>query len=155
MSQKLIMENWRRFLKEEEDNQILEEGILSTIAGMMFVINVGGKQVEVPSSEIVDAYQAAKQMEQTDAVEDLGNLIINMSNNIESGAVEPVDSNGDGVLEVTPLVTPDLGPEAMELIKAELGIDGAQERNPEGPDFNGDGEVSPLELQKYQQLQRK
>ena len=44
---------------------------------------------------------------------------------------------------------------AIELIQAELGTAATQERNPKGPDFNGDGKVSPLELQKYQQLQRK
>ena len=155
MKQKIIMENWRRFVNESNEQPVLEEGILSTLAGLVFVLNIGGKEVEVPSSEIVDAFNQAKQSQQMDAYEDLGNLIMDMSNNIQSGAVEPIDSNGDGIKEVTPLVTPDLGPEALKLIQAELGEESPNKRNPEGPDFNGDGKVSPLELQKYQQLQRK
>ncbi len=90
-----------------------------------------------------------------EAKEDLGNLLINLSNNIESGAIVAIDSDGDGDKEVAPLVTPKLGPEAIGLIQAELGTPATQQRNPDGPDFNGDGKVSPLELQKYQQLQRK
>ena len=155
MNHKLIMENWRHFVNENTDGQILEEGILSSLAGLVFVLNIGGKEIEVPSSEIIDAFKTAKQSQQMDAYEDLGNLIMDMSNNIQSGAIEPIDSDGDGIKEVAPLVTPDLGPEAIKLIQAELGEEPTRERNPEGPDFNGDGKVSPLELQKYQQLQRK
>ena len=155
MKQKLIMENWRKFVKEETEKEILEEAILSKLAGLMLVLNIGGKDVEVPSNEVIDAYRVASQNDQLEAKEDLGNLLINLSNNIESGAIVAVDSDGDGDKEVAPLVTPNLGPEAIRLIQDELGTAATQERNPEGPDFNGDGKVSPLELQKYQQLQRK
>ncbi len=44
MKQKLIMENWRKFVKEETEKEILEEAILSKLAGLMLVLNIGGKR---------------------------------------------------------------------------------------------------------------
>ena len=48
MSQKLIMENWRRFLNENKEQQALDEGILDiALAAIMAFSNAGGDGVIV------------------------------------------------------------------------------------------------------------
>ena len=48
MSQKLIMENWRRFLNENKEQQVLDEGILDiALAAIMAFSNAGGDGVIV------------------------------------------------------------------------------------------------------------
>jgi hypothetical protein len=136
-NQKLIMENWRRFLDENQkqpqllEEDLLEEGILQVLAGMMFVLNIGGQEVQVPTQDIVDAYKTASSQQMDGAKSELGELITNMSDNVKSGAVTPIDSDGDGVKEISSLVTPKLGPEAIKLIQAELA-DNAPEASDTG-----------------------
>jgi len=151
MKQNLIMENWRRFLKEADNKQVLEEGILSTLAGMMLVLNIGGKEVQVEVDDVVKGYQLAR-TEQMDAE------ALELADILKTAAYN-VDTLGDtdGVIELGATGNLDDGTEALlnKIIDKPDAEAPSQQRNPEGPDFNNDGKVSPLELQKYQQLQRK
>ena len=108
-NQKLIMENWRRFLKENQEQpleeDLLEEGILDALAGMMFVLNIGGQEVQVPTQDLVDAYKTASSQQMDAEKVELGELIKDMSHLVKTGAVEPVDSDGDGVMELNPLIS--------------------------------------------------
>ena len=124
--QKLIMENWRKFLKENQaqplEEDLLEEGILDALAGMMFVLNIGGQEVQVPTQDLVDAYKTASSQQMDAEKVELGELIKDMSHLVKTGAVEPVDSDGDGVMELNPLISSggNVSPEVGKLIKAEL-----------------------------------
>ena len=125
-NQKLIMENWRKYLKENQEQPLeeglLEEGILEVLAGMMFVLNIGGQEVQVPTQDLVDAYKTASSQQMDAEKVELGELIKDMSDLVKTGAVEPVDSDGDGVMELNPLTSAGgkVSPEVAKLIKAEL-----------------------------------
>jgi hypothetical protein len=94
MKQKLIMENWRRFIKKERDKEVLEEGILSTLAGMMLVLNIGGKEVQVELDDVVSGYQQAR-AEQLDAeASELADILKTAAYNVDTLG------DTDGVIEL-------------------------------------------------------
>ena len=75
MKHKLIMENWRRFVNENAEEQILEEGILSTLAGMMLVLNIGGNEVQVELNDVVDGYKQARAEQMDDVALELKDIL--------------------------------------------------------------------------------
>ena len=138
---KLIMEGWRTFLEEGEKQSgknlltedQLDEGILSALKGLAIIIPMmGGTPKEVEINDVVDAYRTAsvelhKAKKRVDADNyaqakmELGQLITNLSSNIESGAISPIDFDGDGeVDELQPLITPDLSPETIKILQAAM-----------------------------------
>jgi hypothetical protein len=107
MKQKLIMENWRRFIKEGNEKEVLEEGILSTLAGMMLVLNIGGKEVQVELDDVVDGYKHAR-AEQMDAeAAELADILKTAAYNVETLG------DTDGVVELGATGNLDHGTEAL------------------------------------------
>ena len=135
------MEGWRSFLDEgasQSDTSLLaegqiDEGILSALKGLAIIIPMmGGTATEVEINDVVDAYRTAsvemvKAEKRADADSyaqakvELGQLITNLSSNVKSGAISPIDFDGDGsVDELQPLITPDLSPETIDLLQAAM-----------------------------------
>ena len=94
MKHKLIMENWRRFVNENTEEQILEEGILSTLAGMMLVLNIGGEEVQVELNDVVDGYKQARAEQMDDVALELKDILEVAAYNVE------FLGDDDGVVEL-------------------------------------------------------
>ena len=94
MKHKLIMENWRHFVNENAEEQILEEGILSTLAGMMLVLNIGGKEVQVELNDVVDGYKQARAEQMDDVALELKDILEVAAYNVE------VLGDDDGIVEL-------------------------------------------------------
>jgi len=120
MKQKLIMENWRRFINESTKEEVLEEGILSTLAGMMLVLNIGGKEVQVELDDVVDGYKQARAEQMDDIALELKDVLEVAAYNVEVlgdddgvvelGATANLDSNTEALMsKIINDVTPDTG----------------------------------------------
>ena len=107
MKHKVIMENWRRFVNEDTQKQVLEEGILSTLAGMMLVLNIGGKEVQVELNDVVDGYKQARAEQMDDVALELKDVLEVAAYNVE------VLGDDDGVVELGATANLDSNTEAL------------------------------------------
>jgi len=118
------MENWRRFLNENKEQQVLDEGLLAPLASLVFVIPFNGepKQLDVP--QIYDAALAAQSDGDEGVRNELYNLLKDASANVKNGTLTKVDSNNDGVLEINPFQNSfsqnPLSPEAQEYLLGQV-----------------------------------
>ena len=102
MKQKLIMENWRKFLNENKEQQVLDEGLLAPLAGLVFVIPFSGEPEQLDVTQIYDAAQTAQSDGNEEVTGELYNLLKDASANVKNGTLTKVDSNNDGVEEINP-----------------------------------------------------
>ena len=107
MKHKVIMENWRRFVNEDAQKEVLEEGILSTLAGMMLVLNIGGKEVQVELNDVVDGYKQARAEQMDDVALELKDVLEVAAYNVE------VLGDDDGVVELGATANLDSNTEAL------------------------------------------
>ena len=107
MKHKVIMENWRRFVNEDTQKEVLEEGILSTLAGMMLVLNIGGKEVQVELNDVVDGYKQARAEQMDDVALELKDVLEVAAYNVE------VLGDDDGVVELGATANLDSNTEAL------------------------------------------
>jgi len=171
MKHKLIMENWRQFinesmsfdqLNETYDDQI-EEGLgttLLTMAAFMF----GGQQIDLDKSELEVANNMMNKIElQGDSYQGVDTDDIRTAFDEYMAAAQQADSDGDGVADRTVKIQDKVQGNQADIIVGQLldwadGKGTQQDTQPEqsssGADLNGDGTLSPLELQKWQSQQR-
>jgi len=107
------MENWRRFIKEEKNKEILEEGILETLAGMMLVLNIGGSPVQVELDDVVDGYKQARTQQLDAEASELADILKTAAYNVDTLG------DTDGVVELG--ATANLDPDTEALMKDIIG----------------------------------
>jgi len=101
------MENWRRFIEEDVEKQVLEEGILSTLAGMMLVFNIGGEEVQVELNDVVDGYKQARAEQMDDVALELKDILEVAAYNVETLG------DDDGIVELGATANLDTDTEAL------------------------------------------
>jgi hypothetical protein len=106
MSQKLIMENWRRFLSENKEQQVLDEGILDiALAAIMAFSNAGGDGVIVNGDLITpeEAKQAVEILKTGDdfnqelrqaGIEDIGDIFEKATEQLDKETISVYNLDG-------------------------------------------------------------